>query len=336
MAFINFSPSLFIPPLLLALLVSSGLSFLLTKAGKVLALDLPGERRLHRKPIPRVGGLAMWVTFVVLLPFFAQLTLPVMGFLVGLTFIFLVGLIDDFVQLPAFYKFTSQILGALILVLFGISIHSLTNPLGGTFILPFWLDLSLTVAWTVTVVNAINFLDGLDGLAGSVSFVAALTLGVLSLLVFVAQPQTTILSVILAGAILGFLFFNFHPAKIFMGDSGSHFLGYTLATLAIISGGKIATAALVLGVPLIDFFWSFWRRIRQGRSPVDRDLEHLHHRLLKSGLTQGQVVVVFVFLALFFGIAALLGGTWFKLVAFLVIILAVIAVMMLVEHRHSS
>jgi UDP-N-acetylmuramyl pentapeptide phosphotransferase/UDP-N-acetylglucosamine-1-phosphate transferase len=153
------------------------------------------------------------------------------------------------------------------------------------------------------------------------------------LLTFVGQSQTATLSFILAGAILGFLIFNFHPAKLFMGDSGSHFLGFALATLAIISGGKIATAALVLGVPLIDFFWSSWRRMREGRSPFAGDLEHLHHRLLKMGLAQGQVVMIFVVLSALFGVLGLLGGTWFKIAAFLGLIMLVVLIMSLIGRR---
>jgi len=333
MTFIPISLTNFTLPFLLALLISLLISLSLVRLGGFLALDRPGAKRLHRLPVPRIGGIAFWLAFVLVLPFFVQLELPLFGFLIGLTFIFLLGLVDDFVQLPAFYKLTGQILGALILVLFGIGIHSLTNPFGGVFLLPFWLDSALTIIWVVMVVNALNFLDGLDGLAGSVSFVAALVLGILSLLIFVAQPSTATINFIVAGAILGFLFLNFHPARLFMGDSGSHFLGYVLATLAIISGGKIATAALVLGVPLIDFFWALIRRTAQGRSPVDRDLEHLHHRLLHLGLSQIQVVWVFVLLSLLFGSLALLGGTWFKLIAFSIAILLVTLFMTWLSNR---
>lgn len=333
MNFITFSPILFAYLLLSSLGLSCLVSFILRQNGQHLAMDVPDQRRIHQAPIPRVGGIAIWFSFVAATLIFVRPSHALLGFLIAATFIFLVGLIDDFVQLPPFYKFTGQILAALILTLFGIGIGSLTNPLGGVVALGPLINTALTIIWVVLVVNAVNFLDGLDGLSGSVSTVAALTIGLLSLLAFVGQSQTATLSFILAGAILGFLIFNFHPAKLFMGDSGSHFLGFALATLAIISGGKIATAALVLGVPLIDFFWSSWRRMREGRSPFAGDLEHLHHRLLKMGLAQGQVVMIFVVLSALFGVLGLFGGTWFKIAAFLGLIMLVVLIMSLIGRR---
>jgi UDP-N-acetylmuramyl pentapeptide phosphotransferase/UDP-N-acetylglucosamine-1-phosphate transferase len=154
-------------------------------------------------------------------------------------------------------------------------------------------------------VNTINFLDGLDGLAGGVSGIAFFVLFFLSLTPTVLQPETAFLCIILAGCALGFLPYNFHPAKIFMGDSGSYFLGFMLAVLAIIAGGKIATALLVLGFPILDAFWVILRRILSFHSPFIADKKHLHHRLLEVGLSQRQAVGLIYFLSLCFGAVAL-------------------------------
>ncbi len=323
-------------PFGVAWLIAILVSFLLLLFKRYLPLDRPGPKRVHLKSIPRVGGVALWFSFVVTVGLFLPLSEPLFGFLVATSFISLVGLIDDFSNLPPFYKLISQGLAALMLLPFGIGIHSLTNPLGGVIVLPFFLDLILTVIWVVAVVNALNFLDGLDGLAGSVSLASALILALLSLLVFVAQPQTALLAFILAGGILGFLLFNWHPAKLFMGDVGSHFLGFALAVLAIISGGKIATAALVLGVPLIDFFWSLWRRLRRGASPVKRDLEHLHHRLLRLGLSQREVVAVFVTFSLLLGWLALWGKTGLKLAVLIFLVFLVLLLLAFSESKNLA
>jgi len=287
--------------------------------------DLPSSRRVHSKPMPRLGGIIMWLAVMAALLIFLGFDPKFYGLLVGATLIFALGLLDDIYTLPPLPKLMGQIFVASVVVLFGITITNLTNPFGGTILLaPFW-DVLLTIIWILLVVNTINWLDGLDGLAAGVSSIAAFVLIVLSLYTIVNQPQTAALAAIVMGASLGFLYHNWHPAKIFMGDSGSHLLGFMLAILAIISGGKLATAVLVLGLPILDVAWAVIRRLKQGRMPWAPDKEHLHHQLLSLGLGQRGTVLLLYLFAIGFGAVALVSRTWSKLIA-LVVIVAIMAI----------
>lgn len=248
------------------------------------------------------------------------------------TLIFLLGLADDLYDLPPLFKFMAQIAIASLAVWFGITIGNITNPFGGTILLPPLLDIPLTIAWILLLINTVNFLDGLDGLAVGVTAIASFVLAILSLFAIVNQPQTAALAAIVCGAALGFLYYNWHPAKIFMGDSGSHLLGFMLAALSIISGGKIATAALALGLPILDLIWAVIRRIKEGQTPWSADKLHLHHLLLSAGLSQRAAVLIFYLFTLGFGLVALLSGTWSKLLGLVVVALAMIAMIRLVVY----
>lgn len=268
----------------------------------------------------------MWLAIVIALLIFFGLTPKFYGVLIGATLIFALGLADDIYTLSPLPKLMGQILVASVVVLFGITISNLTNPFGGTILLPPFWDVLLTLIWIVLVINTVNWLDGLDGLAAGVSSIAAFVLIILSLYTIVNQPQTAALAAIVFGAAMGFLYHNWHPAKIFMGDSGSHLLGFMLAILAIISGGKLATAALVLGLPILDAVWAVVRRLKQGKLPWTPDREHLHHQLLSLGIGQRWTVIILYLFAISFGVVALVSGTWAKLLT-LVIVIAVMAMM---------
>ncbi len=316
-----------VPPAAVAFLISLlGTPVVVRLAKKWNLYDLPSSRRVHTKPMPRLGGIIIWLAIIISLLVFLGFSPKFYGVLVGATLIFLLGLLDDIYSLPPLPKLMGQIFVASVVVLFGITITNLTNPFGGTILLaPFW-DVLLTIIWILLVVNTINWLDGLDGLAAGVSGIAAFVLVILSLYTIVNQPQTAALAAIVVGASLGFLYHNWHPAKIFMGDSGSHLLGFMLAILAIISGGKLATAVLVLGLPIIDAAWAVIRRLRQGKMPWAADKEHLHHQLLSLGLGQRGTVLLLYLFAIGFGCVALVSKTWAKLVALVV----VIAIMILI------
>jgi UDP-GlcNAc:undecaprenyl-phosphate GlcNAc-1-phosphate transferase len=182
----------------------------------------------------------------------------------------------------------------------------------------------LAFFWLVAIINVVNWLDGLDGLAAGVSAIAAIFIFIISILSGIAQPLTALVAIILAGSILGFLPYNFNPASIFMGDSGSQFLGYMLGILAIICGGKLATAGLVLGFPILDGFWVVSRRLLEGNSPFKADKKHLHHRLLSIGLSQRQVVLILYFLSIIFGLIAVLAGSYDKFWAGMILIFLMI------------
>jgi UDP-GlcNAc:undecaprenyl-phosphate GlcNAc-1-phosphate transferase len=251
-----------------------------------------------------------------------------------------VGAYDDIYEMSPGKKLAWQVVAAIIVVGFGVGVGTITNPFGGLIHLDNWrlslgflglesivplADLAALI-WIVIVINVVNWLDGLDGLAAGVSGIAALALFALALMPIVNQPAVALIAIILVGSIAGFIPYNFFPAKIFMGDSGSMFLGYSLAVFSIISGGKIATAFLVLGFPILDAIWVISRRIINNQPIWKADRKHLHHRLLDLGLSQRKVVISIYILAAIFGVIAVLSGSMGKLVT--VIVLAAIMVVL--------
>jgi UDP-GlcNAc:undecaprenyl-phosphate GlcNAc-1-phosphate transferase len=332
-------------------LAAFGMSFLialgLTPLVRRLALhynivDVPtGVRKIHQVPMPYLGGLAIFASFVVVTLIFLPMSRSLAALLLGGALLAVVGAIDDVLGLGAWTRLGWQLVAALIVLAGGIGIVDITNPLGGTFSLEAGRTLVhlgslqfhitpianlFSVIWLVGMVNTINFLDGLDGLASGVSAIAALTLFALAVSPAVDQPLVALLAIILAGSALGFLPFNFYPAKIFMGDSGSYFLGLTLALLAIYSGGKLATIGLVLGFTIIDAMWAAVRRIHRRQHPFSSDREHLHHLLLQAGLSQRGAVLSLYLLVTTLAVVALDTHSFAKLIA-LIILFAVMVVL---------
>lgn len=283
------------------------------RIGKV---DTPDARKVHTVPIPRLGGVAIFLGFLVgltalelLVPgeLFA-LDGPLKGVFVGGALMFLVGIVDDLRPLPAKLKFGLQIAAALAAYYYGVRIEFVSNPwTGGLTFLPGIVPMALTVFWLVGITNTINLIDGLDGLAGGVSLIAAGTIGVIALQT--NQPIVGLLALALAGSTIGFLRYNFNPAKIFMGDGGALFLGFTLAAIAIMGVLKLIAAVafvlplLILGVPILDTAFAILRRAWNRKPIFSPDRGHLHHRLLDAGLTQRRAVLVI------YGICLVLGGT---------------------------
>lgn len=317
----------------LPLLLSGILSYLLTMGVRSVATKLgwfayETAHRMDKRPMVRLGGIAIFLAFVVPFLLFLDLTPPRIGMLIAVAIIFAMGLWDDLFNLRPLVKIAFQVAAIIVAISFGIHIGQVSNPLGGVIMLsPFW-DVFLTAFWLWTVTNAVNLLDGLDGLAGGVTAIAAVALFILSLFAIVNQPETAIMAVILFGAVIGFLRWNWYPAKIFMGDSGSYTLGFLVGSLAIISGAKLATAALVLGFPILDMLWAGLRRMRQRRHPFSADREHLHHRLMDVGVSHRSVVLIILGIVAVFAFVSLLSGTKAKLV-----LLAVAAVLMIIILR---
>lgn len=300
---------------LLAFIIGLLVSYVLTPLVKNLAIisgavDEPGERRVHIRPVPSMGGIAIYLGVVLaILTTVTDLSSnrSIQGALVGGTFILILGIIDDLRELSPKYKLIGQILAAGILVSFGVKIEFLTNPFGGMIYLGVW-GIPLTIFWVVAIINAVNLIDGLDGLAAGVCTIAAFTL------LFVALQEGNLLIVLmtaaLAGSALGFLRYNFNPAKIFMGDTGAMFLGFMLATISIAGALKGATAITVLvpiiamGVPIFDTLFAIIRRASNGKPVSQADQGHLHHRLLQMGLTQRQTVLVVYLISICLGLAA--------------------------------
>lgn len=317
-----------------------------------LSLAKPRERDVHKNPVPRLGGIAIFSSFWLVmigymlfcpdkLHFVDQkvlgIDLNLWGVIFGSIILLILGIMDDTKGVKPWPKLFWQVVAASLVVIFGIKIWWFSNPLGGANIILGSLTYVFVPLWIVLVINVMNWLDGLDGLADGVSFIALIILAILSLKPAVNQPATALISMILAGASLGFLFYNFNPAKIFLGDSGSMFLGFMIAVSSIISGGKIATALLVLGIPILDAFWVILRRLYSGKSPMEADKLHLHHRFLQIGLNQKQTVLIFYFIAALFGIFALQNGTKGKMIAGLwLIAILVIMGLMLVMFKKSK
>ncbi|MHB8926545.1 MAG: glycosyltransferase family 4 protein [Bacillota bacterium] len=294
-------------PTWLVLIASACGSVLLTPlvrrfAIKSGAVDRPGLRHtrgVHKKPIPRLGGVAIFAAFAVAASAAAGLAdRDHFGIILGGLLIVAIGVIDDFRPLSAKVKLLGQLAAAIVLVLFGVRINEVTNPFGGWIFLGPW-SAPLTVLWVVTLINVVNFIDGLDGLAVGVTSIASLTL----LFVALKQGQAdmadmVIFAAALAGATLGFLPYNFNPARIFMGDSGSMFLGYALAAVSVSGLVKSATTVglaipvLAMGLPIFDSFFVIIRRYLNHRPVYEADRGHVHHRLLDLGLSQKQAVLV--------------------------------------------
>ncbi|MBI3260882.1 undecaprenyl/decaprenyl-phosphate alpha-N-acetylglucosaminyl 1-phosphate transferase [Candidatus Berkelbacteria bacterium] len=311
-------------------------------ANSVGLMDKPGPRRVHTKPTARGGGLAVFFGFWLVLGatlLFAPDQLRfierqvfgidqnLIGVFLGGAILLAVGLWDDYRPLRPGVKLIWHFVAAIMPVLFGIRIWWFSHPFGGpNIVLGSWSNLIVPL-WLVLMINVMNWLDGIDGLATGIAGIASVILLALSLTSFVNQPATALMAATLAGATFGFLPYNFHPAKIFLGDSGSQFLGYMIGIFAIISGGKVATASLVLGIPILDALWVIARRIASRQSPFKADRRHLHHRFLDIGLSQRQTVLVYYLIALLFGMIALGTKTYGKLVAgmWLVALMVVIA-----------
>ena len=307
--------------MIFAFIVSFAFTFATTPlvrrfAFKIGAIDIPKDnRRMHKKPTPRIGGLAIIFGFTVATLCFAQPSRQLYGTLAGAAIIAVMGVIDDCKNLPAKLKFVIQIIAALVVVFAGdIKIDVFTNPNflsdNPYWVLPEWLSVTLTVIWIVFITNAVNFIDGLDGLAAGVSAIMSISLVFIS--IRVGEYSIAILGIALMGSCFGFLPYNFNPAKIFMGDTGSTFLGFMLATLSIQGVFKsyavisFAVPLLILGLPLFDALFAMIRRILRGQSPMTADRGHLHHRLVDMGFSQKQTVFILYAISGVLGITAVL------------------------------
>lgn len=292
--------------IILALAVGFLISFASTPtvialANKIKALDIPKDaRRIHKKPIPLIGGLAIFYGFVISVLCFAVIDREIMGILIGAVIIVTVGVIDDMRELSAKVKLLFQIIAAGIVIYFGVDITYVANPFSQWFG-PVYINLGLwaipiTMIWIIGVTNAVNLIDGLDGLAVGVSSIASVAL--LSLTLISQNLNAAIVTAALAGAGFGFLPYNFNPAKIFMGDTGSTFLGFVLACISIQGIMKMyalvsfAVPVLILGLPIFDTLFAIIRRLLTGKSIMSPDRGHLHHRLLDMGFSQKQTVAI--------------------------------------------
>src|SRR6478736_309708 len=315
------------PEVLWGALIAFGVVVLLTPAVGGMArllgvVDQPNARRLNKRPIPRLGGLAIFLGLLIPSLAFLDLSGEMRGILLGAAVACVVGAVDDFRGLGPFPKLAGQVAAASIPVAFGVWIDHFTFPFVGVVDLPAAVGMPLTVVWIVAVMNMVNFLDGMDGLAAGVCAIAGLTFAILAL--SLGRVDAALLSAVVAGACIGFLRHNFFPARIFMGDSGALVLGFTLATVSI--SGLLKTAStvvlflplLVLAVPIIDTSFVVARRLKYRRPLSSPDRSHLHHRFMRIGFTQRRAALTMWGWTASLGAAALAtrfipfreGGEW--------------------------
>lgn len=296
-------------------IVSTVLSVIFTPIVKKIALklqiiDMPeGDRRVHNKPMPLLGGLSIYFSFIITLVLKeGDFTRPEMGLVLGATIIVIGGFLDDKFDIKPRYKLVFQIAAAIILIIYGVKIVIITNPFSSLYqsISVGVMSIPLTIIWVVGITNALNLIDGLDGLASGIGLISSLTILIIALLN--NRYEAAVLAIILCGAILGFLPYNFNPASIFMGDTGAQLLGFLLAAISIEGAIKsaaafsIAVPILALGIPIYDTLFAMIRRKINGKPIMQADRGHLHHRLLDMGFSQKQAV------GTMYAISAVLGS----------------------------
>ena len=279
-------------------------------AYKIGAVDKPNARKVHTKIMPRMGGLGIYLAYIIVVLATQKMNMQLAGLLLGSTILVVLGIFDDMKDLNAKFKLLIQILAAVIVMAFGVRIEFMTNVFGGEAIYLDILSLPITLLWIVGITNAINLIDGLDGLAGGIATIAALSMAVVGWIY--GQYLMASMAIILAGATMGFLRYNFHPAKVFMGDTGSLFLGFNLSVLAIMGVAKsvtfisLAAPVLVLGVPIFDTFFAILRRKMNHKPIFAADKDHLHHRLLGMGFSHQKTVLIIYAISFFLALSAIL------------------------------
>ncbi|MBR1760026.1 MAG: undecaprenyl/decaprenyl-phosphate alpha-N-acetylglucosaminyl 1-phosphate transferase [Schwartzia sp.] len=312
--------------------------FVIRLAFRTGALDAPDARKVHKKPIPRIGGLAIYGAFMISMLLLLETSeIPeemaqgVIGLFVGGSLIVALGLWDDYVSLPPKVKLFGQIVCAWAAVAFGVRIDFITSFSGEIMYLYDYVTIPLTIFWMVGVTNTVNLIDGLDGLAAGVAAIASLTICLVALRMDILV--VAVLTAALGGAAFGFLFYNFNPAKIFMGDTGSMFLGFMLSGISIV--GVMKSAAMValvvpvlaLGLPIMDTTFAIVRRWMAGAPIMKPDKGHLHHRLLNLGFSQRQAVLLMYVISAVLGSAAIVMTAVSPRAAILILIMMVVAVL---------
>jgi UDP-GlcNAc:undecaprenyl-phosphate GlcNAc-1-phosphate transferase len=312
-------------------------------------VDQPGERKIHKSAIPLLGGVAVFLSFFIVLFLYSGRFLAgnldwrhLIGFFIGALCIIVGGILDDKYNLPAKWQIVFPLLAIAAVIIGGVEIEKITNPLGGFIYLKDLIIVGpvLIALWLLGMMYTTKLLDGVDGLVSGIGAVGALVVFLFTLTTKYFQPDIALAAAILMGSAGGFLVFNFYPAKIFLGEGGSLFFGYVLGVLAIISGGKIAIALLIMGIPILDVAWTIMRRLLQGKNPFRfADNKHLHHRLLNLGLNQRQTVLVFYFFSLVFGLSGLFlqsRGKLLVLFILLLIMLAIVIIFQFLDKRQEN
>ena len=303
-------------------------------AFKIGATDKPNQRKVHLKIMPRLGGLSIYISFILGILIMDQQSPYLYAIIAGSTIIIITGILDDMYEISARLKLIGQLAAALVVVLWGgVQVEFINLPFTDHVLEFGFLSIPITILWIVGITNAINLIDGLDGLAAGVSSIALITISIMAILI--PNPFVVIMGSVLLASTLGFLTFNFHPAKIFMGDTGALFLGYMIAVLSLLGFKNVTVISLIipviiLGVPISDTFFAILRRIVNKKPLSAPDKSHLHHCLLGLGFTHRQTVLLIYSMAAFFGLVAIIVSQAkmvgsIILIAFLLILIELIA-----------
>lgn len=278
-------------------------------AHHVNALDIPNERKVHKKPMPRLGGLAIFLGFLIGYMVFCKPTVQMNSILIGSFFIILLGTFDDIKPLTPLIKFGGQLLAAIIVVYYGNIVMQDISAFGlyvnfGIFAKP------ITILFITAVINCMNLIDGLDGLAGGIATIFFITITIISNILGVSNGLDSSLTLIMIGATLGFLLYNFHPAKIFMGDSGSMFLGYIISIISLLGFKNVTLTSfivpiLILAIPILDTLFAIIRRLLKGQSFAQADKEHFHHQILRMAGNQTKTVLIIYLIQILFSVASI-------------------------------
>lgn len=308
------------------------------------ALDMPNARKVHKKPIPRLGGIAIYFGFLLGYIIFGKESIQMNSILIGSFIILITGIIDDIKPIPAKYKFCGQLIGAAIIPLYGGILLKDISAFGlyidfGIFAYP------ITILFIVSVINCINLIDGLDGLAGGIAAIYFLTIGVIAVALKSSSGLDTILTFVMLGSSLGYLYHNFYPAKIFMGDSGSMFLGYMISIIALLGYKNVTFTSFIvpvflLAIPILDTLFAIIRRLVNHKPISMPDKNHLHHQFLKKNFSQRKTVLIIYAIDILFAIASIvyiLGdfeqGIIIYIILFLIVLVLVLKTDIIREHK---
>ncbi|MFA6486699.1 MAG: MraY family glycosyltransferase [Candidatus Magasanikbacteria bacterium] len=340
----------FLASILLSLLASLAVMFFAKKFG---IIDRPDAgRKRHGRAVPLLGGFAIFVSFWAVVFYSLNFTnligqnLPIaklVGVFVGGLILIILGILDDKYNLSYQWRLIVSAIAILLVIASGVGIDKITNPLGGIWYLDFVrlgnfavIADTLVFAWIFGMMYTTKILDGLDGLTTGIVAIGALMVYLIASGERWHQSDVALIALIFAGACLGFLILNFYPAKIFLGESGSLFLGFMLGVLAVISGGKFATALLVMAVPILDLIWVIASRLRHGKSIADGDRRHLHFRLVDAGLTQRQAVLLYYLIAIIFGITTIFLQSLGKITVLLALGFLILAVEIYINKQPAK
>jgi len=334
--------SLYFFPFLYSFLITAGAICLILFLCKRFGFLKGGAGKLGKKTkekIYRLGGVAIIIGFLAAIFLDENLIISqkLWGVIAVSFFVLVFGIIDDFFELDWKTQLLFQIAVAILVFIIGVRVEYITNPLGGIiflnlgkYLIPSFL---FAIFWIVLMINSMNWIDGVDGLSGGVSLIGALTIFFLSLKPEVNQPPVAIIAMALSGAILGFLIFNFYPSRILAGTSGSMFMGFILGALAIFAGTKIATALLVMAIPIIDAVWVVGERIKSGNSIFKSDSRHLHHKLLDLGWPQKKITLFFCFVTICIALIAVNTRAIGKIITMALVAIIMLSVLVFLNRK---